>query len=206
MSCRKPDLLSSRSRSKWGLTSRKHDCFDYIFRTSDPFARKFSLVVHCHKPQGLVKRLDCCTQSQGQSQGSKVQGADIIWTNEPFVTKLGNAHKLECHFERIGLLSANLWWVMMMHYRVCVCVCAFVRAFVSAGACVPTCARARVCVYVRVCAHVSARVWIRGCECDGECEWKRKWVTATCKSGHLSCKFFFFFLFFFISFSLIRCL
>ena len=50
-------LLSSRSRSQWGLMLPKYDCFNYIFWTnhSFAFATKFCFMVDNCQPECLVK-------------------------------------------------------------------------------------------------------------------------------------------------------
>ena len=49
----------------------KNDSFFYTFWTADPFATKFGLIVHYHKPEGHMEKLDCCFQGQGHSKMSK---------------------------------------------------------------------------------------------------------------------------------------
>ena len=44
-----------------------------IFWTADPFATKLGLIVHYHKPECFVERLDCCVQGKGRSKISKCQ-------------------------------------------------------------------------------------------------------------------------------------
>ena len=71
VSCKKICLLFSRSRSKQGLVWSKYDSFYCIFRIADPFATKLGLMVHYHKPECLMKKLDCCVQGQGHSKIAK---------------------------------------------------------------------------------------------------------------------------------------
>ena len=67
MSCKTFGLLFSRSRLQQGLI-RKYDSFYYIFWTADPFATKLGLIVHYHKPECLMEKLECCVQGQGHSK------------------------------------------------------------------------------------------------------------------------------------------
>ena len=71
--------------------------FYCIFWTNDPFATRCSLMVHHRKPECLVRKLDCCVQGQGHSEGSKWQLFFVLLiSSEPFVTKLGMViHHLE---------------------------------------------------------------------------------------------------------------
>ena len=68
VSCKKISLLSSRSRSQQGLIWSKCDSFYCIFLTADPFATKLGLIVHYHKPECIMKKLDCCVQGHGHSK------------------------------------------------------------------------------------------------------------------------------------------
>ena len=49
----------------------KYDNFYSIFWTANPFATKLCLIVHYHKPECLMEKLDCCVQGQGHSKVSK---------------------------------------------------------------------------------------------------------------------------------------
>ena len=71
VSCKKIDLPLSRSRSLQELTWSKCDNFYCIFWTADPFATKLGLIVHYHKLECFMEKLDCCVQSQGHSKISK---------------------------------------------------------------------------------------------------------------------------------------
>ena len=44
-----------------------------MFWTADPFATKLGLIVHYHKPECFMEKLDCCVQGQGHSKISKCQ-------------------------------------------------------------------------------------------------------------------------------------
>ena len=44
-----------------------------IFWTADPFATKLGLIVHYHKPECFMEKMDCCVQGQGHSKISKCQ-------------------------------------------------------------------------------------------------------------------------------------
>ena len=60
VSCKNICLLFSRSRSQQGLVWSKYDSFYCISWIADPFARKLGLMVHYHKLECLMKKLDCC--------------------------------------------------------------------------------------------------------------------------------------------------
>ena len=81
MSCKMIDLLFSRSRSQQELILSHFDSFFHIFRTDDPFANKIGLIVHHHKLECLMEKLDCCDQGQDHSKISKCQGmgAGLGW-------------------------------------------------------------------------------------------------------------------------------
>ena len=51
----------------------KYDNFYCIFWTADSFATKLGLIVHYHKPECLMEKLDCCVRSQGHSKISQCQ-------------------------------------------------------------------------------------------------------------------------------------
>ena len=70
---KKSRLLFSRSRSQQGLVWAKYDSFDCIFWIAEPFATKLGLIVHYHKPECLMKKLDCCVHGQGHGKISKCQ-------------------------------------------------------------------------------------------------------------------------------------
>jgi len=61
--------LQGQSHSNWiSVYAMKYDYFYYMFWTADFLSHQLSLTVHVHK---LVKRLLCCTQGQGHSDGSE---------------------------------------------------------------------------------------------------------------------------------------
>ena len=45
----------------------------YIFWTGDSFATKLGLIVHYHKPDSFMEKLDCCVQGKGHSKILKCQ-------------------------------------------------------------------------------------------------------------------------------------
>ena len=51
----------------------KNTSFYYIFWTADPFVTKLGFVIHYHKPEYFMKKLDCCVQDQGYSKICKCQ-------------------------------------------------------------------------------------------------------------------------------------
>ena len=57
--CRKIDVLTSRPWWQWGFAGSKYNCVYFDFQTADPFTTKFCVLVHCHKPQCHVRKLDC---------------------------------------------------------------------------------------------------------------------------------------------------
>ena len=61
-------LLPSRSRSQRGLIWSEYGSF---FWTADSMATRVGLMIHYHKPECLVEKLDYCIQGQGHSEGSK---------------------------------------------------------------------------------------------------------------------------------------
>ena len=71
----------------------KYDNVYYIFWTADPFASKLGLIVHSHKPECFMEKLDHCVQGQGHSKISECQWMLVqmifFWITEPFTTKLG---------------------------------------------------------------------------------------------------------------------
>ena len=75
VSCKKKKnrLLFPRSRSQQGLVWSIYDSFYCIFWIADPFATKLCLMVHYHKPECLMKKLDCCVQGQGHGKIAKCQ-------------------------------------------------------------------------------------------------------------------------------------
>ena len=51
----------------------KYDNVFCIFWTADPFATKLGLIVHYHKPECFMEKLDCFVQGQGHSKISKCE-------------------------------------------------------------------------------------------------------------------------------------
>ena len=97
-SCKKIYLLFSRSRSLQKLIWSKYDNFYCIFWTADLFATKPGLIVHYHKPECFMEKLEC-VQRQGHSKISKCQ-----WI---FVQMIFS--------ELLNLLLPNLvWWCIIM--------------------------------------------------------------------------------------------
>ena len=56
--------------TEFGFIQWNHDYFYYMFWTADFFGNQLSLTVHVHKLECLMKRLLCCIQGQGHSEGS----------------------------------------------------------------------------------------------------------------------------------------
>ena len=50
----------------------RYDCFYHICWTADLFATRFNWIVHHHKLECFLWKLDCCFQGQGHSDGSKL--------------------------------------------------------------------------------------------------------------------------------------
>ena len=66
--------LHGQGHSNWlSVHTIKYDYFYYIFWTADFLATNLVLTVHVHKLECLVKRLLCCIQGQGHSEGSELQ-------------------------------------------------------------------------------------------------------------------------------------
>ena len=59
--------------NEFGFIQWNHDYFYYMFWTADFFGDQLSLTVHVHKLECLVKRLLCCIQGRGHSEGSELQ-------------------------------------------------------------------------------------------------------------------------------------
>ena len=77
----------------------KYDNVYCIFWTADPFATKLGLIVHYHKPECFMKKLDCCGQGQSHSKISQCQ-----WM---FVQIISS--------ESLNVLLPNLvWWCIIM--------------------------------------------------------------------------------------------
>ena len=104
---------------------RAHDqnmtCY-YIFWTADSSVTKLGPVTY-HKPECLVKKMDCCIQGQGHSEGQNVNvyPDDIFQTAKHVVTKPGivmQHHEQECH-TKIGLVfsrSRSQQWLICSEY------------------------------------------------------------------------------------------
>ena len=67
VSCKKIDLLFSRSKSLQELIWPKYDNFYCTFWTADPFATKLGLIVHYYKAECFMEKLVCYVQGQGHS-------------------------------------------------------------------------------------------------------------------------------------------
>ena len=92
-------LLFSRLRSLQELIWSKYDNFYCIFWTADPFATKLALVVHYHKSEYFMEKLDCCVQGQGHS---KISNCQWMFVQMMFPKSL-------------NLLLPNLaWWCIIM--------------------------------------------------------------------------------------------
>ena len=48
-------------------------CPDHIFLIAEPFTTKLGMMMHHYAPDCLPKRLVCCPQGQGHSEGSYYQ-------------------------------------------------------------------------------------------------------------------------------------
>ena len=72
-------LLSSRSRSQWGLIWSKYDSFDFIFWTVDSLATEHGLVIHHHKPECPVKKVGLL-HSRSWSQWRFKMLVNVVWT------------------------------------------------------------------------------------------------------------------------------
>ena len=78
----------------------KYDNFYCIFWIADPFATTLGLLVHYHKPECFMEKLDCCVQDQGHIKISKCQ-----WM---FVQMMSS--------KLLNLLPPNLaWWCIIMN-------------------------------------------------------------------------------------------
>ena len=103
VSCKKIDLLFSRSRLLQELIWSNYDSFFCIFWTTDPFATKLGLTVHYHKPECFIDKLDCCVQGQGHSKISNCQ-----WMLVQMISS-----------EMLNLLLPNLvWWCIIISQNV----------------------------------------------------------------------------------------
>ena len=112
VSCKKINLLLSRSRSLRELIWSKFDSFYYIFRTADPFAIKLGLVVHWDMQECLMKKLDC-VQGQGHSKIQNVSKCLSKWYllnrwTFYYQTWYGDASLwARLSFKKTGLLSSR---------------------------------------------------------------------------------------------------
>ena len=67
-------FLQGQDHSNWiSVHTMKYDYFYYMFWTADFLGDQFSLTVHVHTLECHVKRLLCCIQGQGHSDGSELQ-------------------------------------------------------------------------------------------------------------------------------------
>ena len=99
VSCKKIDLLFSRSRSLQELIWSNYDNFYCISWTAYAFSTKLGLMVHYHKPKCFMEKLYCCVQGHGHSKISKCQ-----WM---FVKMISS--------ESLNLLLPDLvWWCIIM--------------------------------------------------------------------------------------------
>ena len=92
-------LLFSRSRSQQGLIWSQYDSFNYSFLTADLFAARLSLIVHYHKQECCMEKLDCCVQGQGHSK--------ILKCHWMFVHTISSE-------SRNHLLPNLVWWCIIM--------------------------------------------------------------------------------------------
>ena len=66
--------IQGQGHSNWiSVHTMKYNYFYYMFWTADFFGDQLSLTVYVHKLECLVKRLLCCIQGQGHSEGSELQ-------------------------------------------------------------------------------------------------------------------------------------
>ena len=73
--------------------------FPLIFWTAYPFATKLGLVIHYHKLESFVEKLDHCVQGQGHSKISKCQ-----WMFVQMIISESTNH----------LLPNLVWWCIIM--------------------------------------------------------------------------------------------
>lgn len=90
-------IISPMPRLLWGLVQLNYDSFCHICWTADPFATKFSLMVHHYHCYCLVKRLDFYVQGDGDNEASlNVCQSSIFCTADLFSTKLGVLMRYWC--------------------------------------------------------------------------------------------------------------
>ena len=102
-------LLSSRSRSQWGLIWSKYDSFYYIFWTVDSLATKLGLMIRHHdiSKSVLWKKIGLLisgSRSQWRVKRLMFCPDDIFYSTKRFVSKLGIVmHHFEsgCHAKRL---------------------------------------------------------------------------------------------------------
>ena len=107
--CKKISLLFSRSRSQQGVIWSKYDGFYYTFWTADRFATKLGLIVHYHKPEYLMEKLDWSRSQQSFKMLMNVCPDGTFWIAKPFITKFWIFTSLwaRLSFKKIGLLSSR---------------------------------------------------------------------------------------------------
>ena len=89
--CKKIGLLSFKFRAIVKVHIIKYDCFYHIYLTADLYASTFNWMVHHHKLECFVSKLDCCFQGQDHSEGSELYWIFLylICTTDVFSTKEG---------------------------------------------------------------------------------------------------------------------
>ena len=118
---KKDSLLSSRSRSRWGLMWLKYDSFYYIFWTIDSLATKLGLMIHHHKPQCLVKKNRLLQSRSRSRQRVKMLMFVQTITSKPRIVM--HHHEPECHAKRLICYfqgqddseGPKLYWTIMCH-------------------------------------------------------------------------------------------
>ena len=93
----------SRSRSRQELMWSKYYNVYCIFWTADPFATKLGLIIHYHKPECFMEKLECCVHGQSHRKMSK-----CVW--------LFRWYFLNCW---TFLLPNLVWWCITMSQIVC---------------------------------------------------------------------------------------
>ena len=116
MSCEKIDLLFSRSRSMQDLIWSKYDNFCCIFWIAAPFATKPGLIVHYHKPECFMEKLDCIIMSQIVFQKDWFAVLKVKVTVKDNIIKVWLFNVLS---ELLILLQLNLvWWYIIIRWIV----------------------------------------------------------------------------------------